>query len=365
MEHITINNHLKKDITFFCEDIIEEQLIYPILEKFKKNDYKTKISKDLTKNSEIGFYCCPANHIKKVNSKLSIISLGGMDQGKLFWPNFWLKEPWINFDVGILPGKHWAQMWKDSSWFEGSRPKFCMSVTGWPKSQTISNLKLYPKDKTRFNILYAPGFEGDEKGQNLINATKDLNINLHVKHLPWKEKNEKIKYKDIRDNIFKMIKFARKNTKNLKVYNSKENIIKIFNSVDLLVTDESSLIYESLLFNIPTLSCYDWKMRSSNSNKARFVKQNKDICIYTNQLNLRKKILEIIENYEDYTFDIKNKKNKYFSHIDNSVDKIFDLINQIVVEKKITNYEKSPHKINYFKSFITKNVNKFKIFINF
>ena len=41
-----------------------------------------------------------------------------MDQGKLFWPNFWLKEPWINFDVGILPGKHWAQMWKDSSWFE-------------------------------------------------------------------------------------------------------------------------------------------------------------------------------------------------------------------------------------------------------
>ena len=26
-----------------------------------------------------------------------------MDQGKLFWPNFWLKEPWINFDVGILP----------------------------------------------------------------------------------------------------------------------------------------------------------------------------------------------------------------------------------------------------------------------
>ena len=86
-----------------------------------------------------------------------------------------------------------------------------------------------------------------------------------------------------------MIKFARKNTKNLKVYNSKENIIKIFNSVDLLVTDESSLIYESLLFNIPTLSCYDWKMRSSNSNKARFVKQNKDICIYTNKLNLRKK----------------------------------------------------------------------------
>ena len=30
-----------------------------------------------------------------------------MDQGKLFWPNFWLKENWSRFDYGILPGRNW------------------------------------------------------------------------------------------------------------------------------------------------------------------------------------------------------------------------------------------------------------------
>ena len=69
--------------------------------------------------------------------------------------------------------------------------------------------------------------------------------------------------------------------------------------------------------------------------------------------------MEIIENYEDYTVDIKDKKNKYFSYIDNSVDKIFELVNKIVIEKKITNYEKSSYKINHFKSFIIKSISKF------
>ena len=92
MQHITINKQIEKEITFFCEDLIEEQLIFPVMEKFRKNNYKTNISRNLDEKAEIGYYCCPSNHIKSVNSKLSIISLGGMDQGKLFWPNFWLKD---------------------------------------------------------------------------------------------------------------------------------------------------------------------------------------------------------------------------------------------------------------------------------
>ena len=364
MQHITINKQIEKEITFFCEDLIEEQLIFPVMEKFRKNNYKTNISRNLDEKAEIGYYCCPSNHIKSVNSKLSIISLGGMDQGKLFWPNFWLKESWKKFDIGILPGIHWSNMWKLSSWFINSNPKLCISVTGWPKTQAVSNLKLYSKDETRFNILYAPSFENDKKGHSVVNAVKKMNINLHIKHLPWRNKEEKIRFRDIRYNISKMIKFAKKEISNLKIHDSKDNIMKILNSVDLLITDESSLIYESLIFNIPVLSCKDWKMRSSNTNKARYIKQDKDVCIYINQENLEEKIREIIKNYKKFQIDLRNKKDNHFSNIETSIDEIFNLINQAVTEKKIINFENPAYKVNYLKSFVIVILNKLKSFVN-
>ena len=64
-----------------------------------------------------------------------------MDQGKLFWPNLWLKERWNKFDYGILPGNNWANMWKKASWYDKAHPKKAMLLTGWPKSEELKNLK--------------------------------------------------------------------------------------------------------------------------------------------------------------------------------------------------------------------------------
>ena len=71
-----------------------------------------------------------------------------------------------------------------------------------------------------------------------------------------------------------MIKYAKKNLKN-KVYiiSSKENIFDYFGNADLLITDESSLIYEALLFEIPIVSCSDWVMRVNNINIPRKIKK--------------------------------------------------------------------------------------------
>ena len=33
-----------------------------------------------------------ADKLHQINANISIAALGGMDQGKLFWPNFWLKK---------------------------------------------------------------------------------------------------------------------------------------------------------------------------------------------------------------------------------------------------------------------------------
>ena len=149
-----------------------------------------------------------------------------------------------------------------------------------------------------------------------------------------------------------MLIFTRNNLKNnFKIYNSKINIFDIFNKIDLLITDESSLIYEALLFDIPTLSCHDWLMRSSGRSKARYVTKNEDICNYTSRSNLQNKIKEIILNYDKYIGNIRNKKNNYFSNIDNSAVYIFNILNNMVEKNELRNLEKPKFKISYIRSF--------------
>ena len=93
-----------------------------------------------------------------------------------------------------------------------------------------------------------------------------------------------------------------------QIINSKENIMKFYSKTDILVTDESSCIYEALLFNVPSVSCSDWPMRINNVNKPRAIKKNKSICIYTNRKNLASKISNIFNNLNKYKLMIKNKK---------------------------------------------------------
>lgn len=364
MKNIKINKLLNKDITFYCEDIIEKQLIEPLYEKFKNKNYKVRITNNLSEKSEIGYYCSPSLHIKKINSKFSIISLGGMDQGKLFWPNFWRKEPWNKFDLGFLPGKYWGNMWQQSSWYSGAHPKVGIVISGWPKTQNIeyNNIKnIFNNDN--LNILYAPCFENDNKGIEVMKSVEDLNVNLLVKHLPWNQPFERSQHKDIRHNIFKMINYLRNRYKGqYKVVNSHSNIFDVFNQANILITDESSVIYESLLFEIPVISCDDWLMRSSNKKPPRVVKKNEDICIYTKKSELKKKLSEIIENYSEFQDRVKNKKNDYFSYIENSVDNIYETINKITETKTVMFCQVPKYKVNFFKSlFINLSSNFLKI----
>ena len=359
MIRFNFKKKLKKQIVFFYEDIIEKQLLEIVSKKFKKNNYSVQFSKNFSKETDIGFFASPSSSIKKHSSKLSIISLGGMDQGKLFWPNIWLKEPWNKFDIGLLPGKHWSNMWQKCSWFNSSRPKYLVAEVGWPKTQKfISKMKLNNKLNKKFTILYAPCFESDLKGHNVVDAIKNTNIKLMVKHHAWKEPLEIKKFSDIKKNIKKISIYAKKNLGDrVKVIKPTEDIFNYFSSADLLITDESSVIYESLLFNIPALSCKDWPMRSNNTNKPRKIKMDKDVCIYINKNNLHKTIKMIKSNYKKYQKHIHKKKEKYFSNLTKCNDIIYKLVDDIVIKKQSSNYLKPRYKVKNLKSFFFKSLN--------
>ncbi len=88
---------MKKEITFFYLDNVEKWALENIFDEASKHGYKVKYSKNLNEECEIGFY--PQDYYVKPNSKLSVVMLHGMDQGRLNWPNHWSNEPWNKYDI--------------------------------------------------------------------------------------------------------------------------------------------------------------------------------------------------------------------------------------------------------------------------
>ena len=149
----------EKKIVFYYKDVPQKQLFEYISKRINKDKFEILFTQDYKINSDFGFYAENSNNINEINSKISFITIGGMDQGKLFWPNLWLKERWNKFDYGILPGNNWANMWKKSSWYTRLIQK--SNAFNWlAKIRTLKNLKKQSK-----TILYAPCFETDDKGR--------------------------------------------------------------------------------------------------------------------------------------------------------------------------------------------------------
>ena len=327
------NKKSKKEITFFYSDHIEKNTWVNLKEKLENKGYKTSFSKNLDKKAEIGFY----NHDLNINnnSKISIVSLHGMDQGRSIWPNAWKKTRWDFYDIGLLPGRAWVKRWKTSSINPEANPKRGVFEVGWPKSDDIYTAsfkkkvkaikkKINPRKKT---ILYAPSFETDNKQLDILNLAKMMELNLMIKH--WPSKDDK-KYSDIYKNTQMMNNISKRNYKDVYIYPPKTNIFLYLAAADILITDESSVMYEAMLFNVPTLIPNDWNMRINNSNKPRKIKPSSDAYQNCQLKDLPKNVSIILKNLQNIRKKIDNQKNLHFSYIQRSSEKIFKLIEDII-----------------------------------
>ena len=83
---------MKKKIVFYYQDVPQKHLFKYISKRISRKKFKVLFTQDYKINSDFGFYAENSNNISEINSKTSFITIGGMDQGKLFWPNLWLKE---------------------------------------------------------------------------------------------------------------------------------------------------------------------------------------------------------------------------------------------------------------------------------
>lgn len=304
---------IKKKITFFYTDKGEYYNLKPIADEANKRGYQIKFTENIKEPAEIGVYC---QHIcYPENSKFSIILLHDMAQGHNRWPNIWEIEHWDKFDIGIVPGKFWANLWTDCAFLPYANPRCGVFEFGYPKGDLINSnllkessnsLRNHLKLKYNISILYAPSWENNEKEDDFVRALASLPVNLLIKQAHWPKS-----YQPIIDNISQMRKLHEGNYENVYYIEPEESIMTALELCDLVVSDESSVMTEALLFNKPSIAITDWLI--PDTTPSRFASVPMDYVIKIKKVELREYVEKFLTHSDEYE-TILTRGKSFFSN---------------------------------------------------
>lgn len=326
-----------KSLTLFHTDHTEKQALQPIADEAQTRGWQIEFTDNIKQKAEVGIYCQHPPCYPE-NSKLSVIILHGLDQGRNVWPNLWQKEPWNKFDIGILPGKEWSKRWQQSSWDPYSRTRLGVYELGWPKADIIyKNKSEYDRRvaeireklnlKYKHSVLYALAFETDGKQNDFVQALKDQPVNLLLKS--WLTEADAAHYSDLYNNQQEMNEIH-KNIENAYILDPRMSIMYCLGISDIFVTDESSILFESLLLNVPSISVSDWPMATSNSGRRRFPNIPYPFVKKLRKTDLHSTVAEMLENLEVYKAELEKKKDDVFSYLGCSSIAIMDLLEGVL-----------------------------------
>lgn len=317
--------NIKKEITFFYTDKGEYYNLEPIAKEAEKRDYKIRFTKDKKEKAEIGVYC---QHVcYPDNSKFSLILLHDLAQGHNKWPNLWESERWNVFDIGIVPGKSWADRWRKCACFYYANPRCGTYEFGYPKSDYINDVSVIDRAAEvknmfgmpdRFTVLYAPSWENDNKEDEFIKAVENLDVNILVKQSDWSDE-----YQHIKDNIEYMRSIHEGRYENLYYIEPEESIMTALALCDMVVSDESSVMAEALMFGKPSVAVTDWMI--PDQDPPRLASVPMDYVIKCEKKDLREKVLSIMNHSEEYE-DILQKGKDTFSNQGNVCKDIMNAI---------------------------------------
>lgn len=329
---------IQKEITFIYTDKLEHQCAEPIAQEAEKRGYKVKFTDNIFEKCEIGFYCQHVNFPKY--SKFSCVMLHDLGQQHGEWPVMWKNEFWSQFDLGFLPSKEWVDMWHNASCYDFVRPRYGCYFAGWPKSDNIHEqsfekecselVKKYGIDTSKKTVLYAPSWEWDNRQLEIIEACKDLDVNLIIKQFPWNPENFKFQY-----DICKEMADKSKGIKNVFVLDTSVNIFNAIQLCDVLVSEESSTLYEAMMLDKPVIAVTDWLVPDQLPKPPRKPDFPYSFAIHVEKSELKKTIMNVISD-ENYKMQISVYRKENFPNIGNAAKIIMDVLDKTLFESNNT-----------------------------
>jgi hypothetical protein len=295
---------MSRTITFFVTEPIEELTVASVAEEAVRRGHTVRFESRLEAEADVGLYVPHATAIPRVNARFSMVMLHDLGQQQVSWPHFWQVEPWDRFDVGLLPGPAWRAMYEATCVQPGFQgPRLGVYSVGWPKFDRVVAREAALREEVRAlterlhlpagrNILYAPSYENDGKQDDVVAACRDLEANLLIKHASWPDRYPK-RIKAIEDAERK----HRGQHPRVFILDHDLDIMTALAMADVLVTDESNVMFEALLFGVPAISVQDWMVPCETP--PRRVWKNHDFVIPSTRAALARDMHQALAAYRD------------------------------------------------------------------
>lgn len=321
----------RPEITFFHTDNCERQTVEPIAAEAQKRGFPVRFCSDLRERAVIGVYC---QHACRPNASFSMIMLHDLAQRHDIWPHFWMHEPWNEFDIGILPGEAWVQRWRSQAMLRVAQPRIGTFDIGWPKADLIyrnreefalksAQLRQALGLKHEKTVLYAPSWENHGKQDDFVRSLIDLPVNLLLKQAPWAPA-----YTQVWDNIRSMNALHQGIADNVHIVDPEISIMYCIGVSDLLVSDESSVLIEAALHEVPSLAVADWLI--PDRDPPRFASVPFDHVRKTTRAQLRNTVEAILADPHQAREDARQLRDFHFSHFGQSAGLAMDLIESAI-----------------------------------
>ena len=328
-----MNDFRDRTLTFFYTDQAEYEIHQPVAIEAQMRGYRIEYSDNLRQTADIGFYCSHYGYLKEVSCNLGVIMLHDLGQGHKWWPDFWRYEDWSGFDIGFLPGEVWRELVLSCGiHIRPYLPKEGLHVAGWPKSDAALSEIFEPNSSAQVpTVLYAPSWENDQKVWEFIAAT-DWFPGKRLIKLPRTdgEQSWMSLYPEAAEAIkFASTKLAQNKPTTVELIDPVTPIMDILPSVDILVSDESSILIECMMFDAIPIAVTDWYVPPGRLAHAPFYG-----VLQTKVKQLRNVIESALTlcggNYSS------PYKQKWFSNMGVASSKILDVIESTVFPYQIS-----------------------------
>lgn len=327
---------MSRTITFFVTEPIEELTVASVAEEAVRRGHTVRFEHRLDAEADVGIYVPHAPSIPRIQARFSMVMLHDLGQQQVAWPNFWQVEPWDRFDVGLLPGPAWRKMYETCCSRPGFKgPRLGVYTVGWPKSDRVVAREAALRAEIHLlaerlhlpagrNILYAPSYENDCKQDDVVAACRDLEANLLIKHASWPDRYpERIKA------IEEAERKHRGKHPRVFMLDHHLDIMTALAMADLLVTDESNVMFEALLFGVPAITVQDWLVPCETP--PRRVWPGHEFTIPSTRTELARDIRRVLQNGFDpdrtgNRLPLADYRDRWFSHRGRSGQAILDLM---------------------------------------
>ena len=127
---------------------------------------------------------------------------------------------------------------------------------------------------------------------------------------------------------------------NVHIVDSDINIMFCIGMADLIVSDESSVMFEGLFLDVPSIAVTDWKIPDCNPPRDPSIPY--DFVIKTDTAGLKSKVEDILNNIDHARGRMKKLRDENFTNLGMSSQYIMDLIDDLVHTNNIKMYPLVP-----------------------